>query len=156
MSAYVDMAYVKLVGSMPAADIDAVETMYPGTFVGLASAVSRLFDSRLAKRYAAPFAASVPEAVKLNVAFVVVAHLWKKRGFNPGSAQDELIEKDRLEALAWLKEAADSKEGLVELPLREDLPSGDGVERGGPLGYSETSPYKWTDRQACEGRFDDQ
>ncbi|MDB4996652.1 MAG: uncharacterized protein JWM74_4084 [Myxococcaceae bacterium] len=154
MGAYVDIAYVKLVGSMPAADIDAVEALYSGTFAGLAEAVSRLFDGRLMKRYDVPFVAPFPEALKLNVAYVVVAQLWKKRGFNPGSVQDDLIEKDRLEALAWLKEAADSKDGLVELPLRADK-TATAVSAGGPMGYSETSPYSWTDIQKRDGRSED-
>jgi hypothetical protein len=154
VSKYVDIAYVKLVGSMPASDIDALEGLYPGTFDGMAEAVSRMFDARLAKRYAAPFAEPYPEALKWNVAHVVVASLWQKRGYNPGSAQDEIIQTNRTEALAWLKEAADSKEGLIELPLREDT-TADGVVKGGPLGYHEASPYVWTDRQREDGRMDD-
>ena len=41
--------------------------------------------------------------------------------------------------LADIKEAADSKDGLFDLPVSEDLDSA--VTTGGPLGYSETSPY---------------
>ena len=153
--AYVDIGYVKLVGSMPASDIDALEALYPGTFDGVAAAVSRVFDARLAKRYAAPFASPYPEALRWNVAQVVVAALWQKRGYNPGSAQDEIIQKNKDDAFAWVKEAADSKDGLVELPLRENLPTGSGVERGGPLGYSEQSPYTWTDLQLKGSRAED-
>jgi len=150
------MDYVKLVGSMPAADIDALETLFPGTFLGVATSVSRLFDARLAKRYEAPFAdyPNCPEAVKWNVAQVVVAALWQKRGYNPGSAQDEIVQTNKADALAWLKEAADSKDGLVELPLRADT-TATVVMRGGPRSYSEQSPYAWTDAQADAGRQDD-
>lgn len=153
--AYVDIAYVKLVGSMPAADIDAVEALYPGTFEGLAESVCRTFDARLQKRYATPFLAPYPEALRFAVAQVLVYLLFMKRGFNPSSEQDGLVQSNRDEALTWLKEAADSKEGLVELPLREDLKATEGITRGGPLVYHEASPYKWTDTQRDDGRTED-
>lgn len=143
--AYVDIDYVKLVGSMPAADIDAVEALFPGTFEGVANAVSRVFDGKLAKRYAAPFVDPVPEAIRWHVAKVVTYELWVKRGFNP---QGSVAEQERNESLAWLKEAADGKDGLIELPRREDEPGSSGVTKGGPLGYSEPSPYDWVDAQA--------
>ncbi len=54
-----------------------------------------------------------------------------------------------------MKEAADSAEGLFELPLRADLETS-GVSKGGPLGYTEASPYRWTDRQADDGRNEDE
>lgn len=152
MPGYVDAAYVKLVSSMPGEDVDALEVLYPGVVDAIALSVSRMFDSRLAKRYAAPFEAPYPEALKWNVAAVVAAALWKKRGYNPGSAQDTLIQTDKEEALAWLKEAADSKDGLVELPLREDKPRTEGVTKAFPLSYSEASPYTWTDRQRDAAR----
>lgn len=157
---YVTIDYVKIVGSMPAADVDALEALYPGTFVGVVTAVSAMFDARLAKRYAVPFGgdpfepAQVPEAIKWHVAAVVVYTLWKKRGFNPSSDQDALIEKDRDEALAWLKEAADSKDGLVELPLRADSNTS-GIIGAKPISAHQASPYAWTDEQAYEGRIED-
>lgn len=155
MAAYVDLAYVKTVGSMPPADLDALESLYPGTFAAVAESVSRVFDGRLWKRYAAPFASPYPEALKWHVAQVVVAALWQKRGYNPGSAQDAIIQSNREAALAWLKEAADSKDGLIELPLRENT-TAEGVARGGPRAYHEASPYRWTDVQRDAGRLDDQ
>jgi hypothetical protein len=156
MSAYVDIDFVKLVGSMPAADIDALEALMPGTFVGIAESVSRVFDARLFKRYAVPFEdGKVPESIKWHVAHVVLAALWQKRGYNPGSAQDEIIQTNKNDAFAWLKEAADSKDGLVELPKRADAPGLEGVSRGGPRAYSEQSPYAWTDAQAEIGRIED-
>jgi phage gp36-like protein len=155
MAGYVDIEYVKLVGSMPAADVDQLDTLYAGTVAGVSEAVSRMFDARLAKRYAAPFATPYPEALKWHVAQVVVYTLWQKRGFNPSSEMDSLITKNRDEALAWLKEAADAKDGLIELPLRQDT-TAEGVSKGAPLSYHEQSPYKWTDLQAEEARFEDQ
>lgn len=57
-------------------------------------------------------------------------------------------------AAADVKEAADSKEGLFDLPVTEDADSA--VTTGFPLGYSEQSPYVWTTQQARGGGYDDQ
>jgi hypothetical protein len=46
------------------------------------------------------------------------------------------------------EEAADSKYGLVELPIREaPPPDRNGIARRGPLSHSEISPYSWIDYQ---------
>jgi hypothetical protein len=64
------------------------------------------------------------------------------------------VQKAKDDALAWLKEAADAKDGLIDLPLRADT-TASGISRGGPLAYTETSPYAWTDVQAETGRSED-
>ena len=149
MSQYVTKAETKLLGSMPSEDIDALDTLYTGLHDATATAVSGMFDARLIKRYAAPFAAPYPDSLKQMVAQWVAYRLFIKRGFNPSSAQDAAIRQDYEDAQAWLKEAADSKDGLVELPTRQATPSGSSaVDSGGPLGYSEASPYAWMDVQA--------
>lgn len=145
---YVDLDYVKLVGSMPPADVDAVNALYPGKFVAIATALSAMAEARLHKRYATPFQEPFPEALRWHVAQLVVAELWRMRGYNPGHELDRTIEERRKEALDWLKEAADSKEGLVELPKRADQAGTSAIDRGGPLCESEPSPYDWIDAQA--------
>lgn len=156
MNAYVDIDFVKLVGSLPAEDIDLLEEKYPGLFDKLSKSVSRYFDSRLTKRYdVEDMHADPPEGLKWEVAHYILFFLWKKRGFNPGSAQDQLIIEDKKHADDWLKEAADSKDGLIELPKKEADGGAGGITRGGPLGYSETSPYVWMDRQEEDGRNED-
>jgi phage gp36-like protein len=151
MSQYVTVQEVKDLGSMPAEDIDALETSYSDIVDRIATAVSGMFDARLIKRYAAPFEAPYPDALKMAVVQVVVYRLYRKRGYDPSSTMGDLIQKDHDDALAWLKEAADSKEGLVELPIRQATPpEATAVDSGGPLGYSEASPYAWMDVQATE------
>lgn len=54
---------------------------------------------------------------------------------------------------AEVQEAADGKDGLFDLPVSEDKDSA--VTTAAPLGYSETSPYVWTDRQAQTGTTQD-
>lgn len=106
-------------------------------------------ESRLMKRYLAPFAAPVPQIVIGWLVALVTLDVFSKRGFNPGSAQDEEAIIGRAQrARDEIKEAADSKDGLFDLPVRQDLPGTSAVTRGGPLSYSEASPYTWTDKQA--------
>ena len=148
MAAYVDRDYVGLIGAMSPTDIEELETSVPGAFDAIALAVSRMFDARLSKRYQTPFD-PVPEALKYHVTQVVVFELFKKRGFNPSSEQDATISDARKESLEWLKEAADSKDGLVDLPIRETpTPDVSAILQAGPLGTSDDSPYSWIDVQA--------
>lgn len=154
MSCYVTIQDVKDLGTLPAEDIDEIEARYPGLTLRIATKVSAYFDSRLAKRYAAPFREPYPDVLIDQVARVVAYRLTLKRGFNPSSEQDQLIEKEKDEALAWLKEAADSKDGLIELPARQATPPDvAAVNAGGPLAYSEPDPYTWTTLQAEAARY---
>lgn len=153
MSCYVTIDDIKDLGTLAAEDIDEIERLYPGVTLRIATKVSAHFDSRLAKRYAAPFQTPYPDVIIDNVARVVAYRLALKRGFNPSSEQDQLIEKEKDEALAWVKEAADSKDGLIELPARQATPPDvAAVNAGGPLGYSEPDPYSWTVLQAEAAR----
>lgn len=146
---YVDMAYVKAVGFMPAGDIDNIEAQHEGTFAAVALAVSRRFDGRLMKRYATPFVvnADLSENLKYHVAQMVCCELYRKRGYNPGSQVEADITNARQEVSDWLKEASDAKDGLEELPARE-LTTGDedAVVRGGPIMSTEgQGPYALLD-----------
>lgn len=148
MSQYVTIAEVKDFGTMPPADIDALEILYPGITDRTATIVSGMFDARLKKRYAAPFQAPYPDSLKFNVARVVAYRLYLKRGFNPSSEQDQAIIRDNNDAEAWVKEAADSENGLIELPAKQTDPLNDASGlKGVPLSYSEASPYTWIDVQ---------
>ncbi|AKT38258.1 phage protein Gp36 family protein [Chondromyces crocatus] len=155
MSCYVTIDDIKDLGTLPAEDIDEIERLWPGLTLRIATKVSAHFDSRLAKRYAAPFREPYPDVIIDNVARVVAYRLTLKRGFNPSSEQDQLIQQEKDEALAWVKEAADSKDGLIELPARQATPPDvAAVNAGGPLGYSEQSPYTWPVLQAKAARHE--
>lgn len=148
MSQYATMQQVKDFGSMPSERIDQLEVLYPGITDRTVVIVSGMFDSRLKKRYAAPFQAPYPDSLIFNVCRVVAYRLWMKLGFDPSSPQDQAIIQDNTDALAWLKEAADSENGLVELPAIQASPLGAAaVDSGGPLSYSEAGPYQWIDVQ---------
>lgn len=110
-------------------------------------------DARLKKRYAVPFVAPIPEIVCGWLERLVTRECYLRRGFNPSSAQDsEIIERAK-GADAEIKESADEKDGLFDLPLREDLEASSAIVRG-PMGSAESSPYAWTDVQAEAVRFD--
>ena len=95
----------------------------------------------------------VPETVLGWIVSLVSVDVMRKRGTNPQDPAIVLLVKEFDEAIAELKEAADSKDGLFDLPVNEDADSA--VTTGGPQSYSEASPYVWTDREACEGRQQD-
>jgi hypothetical protein len=141
---------------MPAADVDALETAFPGFLQAQIDEWTEEIEDRLRKRYAVPFdASSPPRILKRWLTKLVTRDAYAKRGWDPTSKQDEasiLRAAERVEE--QLKEAADSEEGLYELPLRASDPAG-GVSQGAPLGYSETSPYVFTARQAKTGRAED-
>lgn len=149
--AYVDLDYVCLVSPIREEAARAYDLEHPGSFTAIAESVSRMFDARLAKRYVTPFdTTKPPEALRFHVGSCVAYQLWLKIGYDPGSQQDSNIKEARDEALSWLKDAADSVEGTVELPRREDTTKSDAiaVTRSRPLAYSEATPFEWTRRQA--------
>jgi hypothetical protein len=152
---YLDLAGFKARSIMPAADIDLIESIEPGWIDTKLEDTSDEIDARLAKRYAVPFGAAdlnsprtdVPRIVLRWLTALVTADCYAKRGANPSSPYDQsaIIDPAALARLE-LKEAADSETGLFELPLLAS-DSANGVTRGGPLSYSEASPYTWTRRQ---------
>lgn len=108
-------------------------------------------NARTRKRYAAPFADPVSEIVLGWLTSLVTPKLYERRGWDPSDAQAQSILADADTARAEMKEAADSVDGLFDLPLRQDSGT-TGVAKGGPLVYSEASPYEWIDVQRAAVR----
>jgi hypothetical protein len=154
VTAYLTRAAFKLLTVMPAVDVDALETEASGWVDAQLALVSARIDSRLRKRYTVPFTSPYPAAVTDWLARLVTLQCYLRRGVDSTDAQFVQIKADADAATAELKEAADAKEGLFELPLRADTDA-DGVTRGGPLAYSEQSPYVWTNSQGTTGREED-
>ena len=113
-------------------------------------------NARLRKRYAAPFADPVPPIVKRWVKYLVIVDCYDKRGCDPSdqTIQRYVDNRDRPRLTEIKRSRADSVDGLFDLPLRADT-TATGVSKGGPLVYSEQSPYVWTSRQARAGREND-
>lgn len=155
MSAYITSTELKLLGSMPGPDVDIVEAKYPGVTDASITAISGHFDTKLVKRYGAPFIAPYPDALKLHVARCVAWLLWLKRGYNPAGKLDQELKADNEASLAWLEQAADSERGLVELPGQQTALGASAVNKTAPLAYTEASPYVHIDVQADAGRDED-
>jgi len=141
---------------MPAADVAQLESIEAGF---LQTSLDDNWDwicDRLRKRYNIAQIQTAPNRTVLRwLTKLVTRDAYDKRGNNPSAASDaEAIYKAAERVEAEVEEAADSRDGLFELPL---LPgqSPSGVSRGGPLSYSETSPYVSTTIQAVNGRVED-
>jgi phage gp36-like protein len=151
--AYLTIAQLKTRTLAPAAYVDAVEAAEPGWTAQALDTTSAWIDSRLRKRYAAPFSAPYPETVCGWVEAIVTERLYLKRGIDATDQQLERIQALADRARDEVKEAADSKEGLFDLPLRADTTE-DGISKGTPLGYGEASPYTWADNQRADADYD--
>lgn len=85
---------------------------------------------------------------------IVDVDVWDGRGVNANDPAIVRYVALRQEALDELKEAADSKDGLFDLPSNDVVGDSD-VTQGGPFFFSDTSPYVWMDEQRCQGRQED-
>lgn len=155
MAAYLDLPGFRLRTLLPAADVDELEMTSPGWIATRIAVNQGWIDARLNMHYAVPFGPSVPEVVLGWLEAMTTLDAYLKRGYNPGSAQDGEIKERATTARAEVKEAADAKDGLFDLPLRESDHSADAVTKAGPLGYSEASPYVAFDQQIEQGTFED-
>ena len=132
---------------IPSAMVDELETAAPGWIDNQIAMTVAWVYSRLRKRYSVPFSDPVPETLKAWVTLLVTVRALLRLGIDPRDQQYASIEDDRKMALAEIKEAADSKDGLFDLPVRQDTVT-TGITQGLPLAYSEATAYDWTDVQA--------
>lgn len=151
---YLDLDEYKKYSILPAVDIDDIETIQAGWIDRKLRAISRSVDARLRKRYAVPFESPYPDAVCDWVARIMDPQTLKKRGVDATDQQFISIEEDAKAAIEELKEAANAEDGLFDLPV-VDSADGSAITKGGPLGYSESSPYVWTDIEEETGRQED-
>jgi hypothetical protein len=154
MAAYLTIAGFKNLSVMPATYIDAIETQAPGWLDAQLAYWSGWIDSRLRKRYAAPFSAPYPQAVQGWLARIVTERAWLRRGVNPQDEQWQSVHNDAEEAKREVLEAANGELGLFELPLRGDT-NASGLAHAFGHAYSEASPYVSLDGQARTGRRED-
>lgn len=152
MAGYLDIAGLKLRSVMPPEFFDQIEARQAGWLAAQSEALSRAIDSRLRKRYAVPFASPYPEAVLRWLGDMLTEVAWLRRGVDPSDPQWVRVEQLANTAREEIKEAADSNDGLFELPLATGATA---VSKGGPRVYSEQSPYVAADQQVATGRTED-
>lgn len=149
MSSYVTLERFKLLTVLTAQTVDEwVRKHSIESFQQMVEIESAYVDSRLAKRYVTPFADPFPVDVVRWTSELVTERMLDRRGSNP--KDNDLSERAyarATQAREELKEAADSKDGLFDLPLRQDT-SASGITGSVTLASSEASPYLWTDEQA--------
>jgi len=153
MSAYLTVDEFKLLTTAGdyVADVEAAQTGWLGAQL---SAHSARINAQLRKRYATPFAAPIPEQVQLWLAQIVTEALYLRRGVDAQDEQFVSITEIAARAREEIKEAANAQDGLWDLPLNET--SASLVTRGGPIGYSEASPYVWSSVQAERASSEDE
>ncbi len=153
-TSYLTLADFRALSLMPASDVDELEARAPGFIARQCEVASADIDARLRKRYEAPFAAPYPVKVQAWCARLVTRVAYLKRGVDPTDPQFAAYVADSDAANAEIKEAADAELGLFDLPLRQDT-TATGLRAPAPLGYSERSPYVWTDVQAAAAASED-
>lgn len=97
----------------------------------------------------------VPEIALGWLVSLVNVDFWKRRGANPQDPTFQDALDARTEALAEVKEAADSKDGLFDLPTN-DAVGDSAIVHGGPLSYTEASPFVAADMQERQGVLEDE
>lgn len=94
----------------------------------------------------------VPETILQWLTSLVTEDVAIRHGVNTNDPLFDRISKRVDTARTQIQEAADTKDGLWDLPLCED--AGSAVDTGAPLAYSEASPYTWTYRQQAAAARD--
>lgn len=154
MAAYLDTPTLKLLSIIPPDYLDFIESSQAGWTAKVLERWSAWIDARLAKRYATPFGSPAPIAVQGWLSDIVTHEAYLKRGIDPTDQQVQDVAGARKRAEEEIKEAADAKDGMFELPLRADT-TAQGISKGAPLFYSETSPYHTWSEQAADGKAED-
>lgn len=153
-TSYLTVPEFRVLTIMPSADVDDLDVRAPGFLAAHIELASADVEARLRKRYAVPFTAPYPVKVRAWVSRLVTREAYLRRGIDPTDSQWSTINDAAERVLTEILEAANSETGLFDLPLRADT-SASGISAPKPLGYSESSPYVWTDRQSSAARDED-
>lgn len=144
---YLTVAAFRVRTTMLGEDVDRLEALYPGFLQANIDDESSWIAARLRKRYAVEgFDELTPGIVLKWTNAIVTLIAFDKRGFDSTSPEGQRTVAASDTAKAEVKEASESEEGLFDLPLRADVTSS-GISQGGPLGYSQQSPYTFVDHQ---------
>lgn len=92
----------------------------------------------------------VPEVLLQWLTALVTEDVAIRHGVNTNDPLWTKLADRATLARTQIEQAANTKDGLWDLPVSED--QGSAVDTGGPMAYSESSPYHWTYRQQCQAR----
>lgn len=95
----------------------------------------------------------VPEVILKWLNYLVSYDVLERHGANPADPFVARRAADRDTAKKELEEAANSRDGLFDLPIQDD--EGSAITTGGPAFYSETSPYVGQDQEGERGERED-
>lgn len=158
-TSYLTLAQFRTRTCLASVDIDAVEADVSGFTDARLIANSARIDARLRKRYKVPFANTVgdpaPEVVCEWLQRMASVDVLMKRGADPNDPTVKRVIDAAEKAEAELKEASDAADGLFDLPMRDDEDESD-ITKGGPLFYTERSPYVAFDTQRRVGLVEDE
>jgi hypothetical protein len=157
MPSPITLAQFKELTLMPGDAVDEVETRRgSGYTLRQLDRYWNWIQAVLRKRYdVAAMAVNPPETAIGWLVDLTTKELYDARGWDPSGKSDETAVLERFKAAkVEIKEAADSEKGLSELPLLK-TDTTDGVSKGGPMAYSEQSPYTWATLQQEAGEAED-
>ena len=133
---------------MPLSGVEELENWYTDWLKSTLQNYSGVIDARLKKRYKVPFdGPPYPEQVVNWLVRLVDPRAYLKRGVDVNDAQLTKLVDDSTVALAEIKEAADSENGLYDLPLLI-TPNAEGIIKPKILSTSDANAYSWMRRQA--------
>ena len=125
--------------------IAAAGGRFVNTQIRLARA--KIYDQLRTRYDIAAMKASEPDIVKKWIAEMVSPMIYAKRGVDPTDMMYSALLDTAKNAAAEVKEAADAKDGAWSLPIAG---SEKAATRNPRLrSYSESTPYKWIERQAA-------
>jgi phage gp36-like protein len=139
---------------LPGDFVDEVEARSPGFIDANLSDHSAYVDALLGKRYVVPFSSPYPIAVRRWLTALTSLDVWLRRGVAATDQEMEIFRSQYDTAIVELKEAANSRDGLFELPLRENTDA-TGISKQYPKTYTENSPFVWKRVQVTAGRQQD-
>jgi hypothetical protein len=107
--------------------------------------VSRSIEDRLRHKYVIPFPAG-HATIEGWVIAIVQTRALLRAGIDPSDQSYSEVVKLAEQADTQITEASDPQSAKWNLPLITAT-DGSAISKGAPFGYSESSPYTWTDVQ---------
>lgn len=153
--AYLTVQQYRSKSMLPLETLDAIETRQAGWTAEQLELVSSRIYAQLGKRYKQWLdAAKYPTVLGEWIARIMDVRALLKRGVNPEDQQYVTLKEFHDDAWKEITQAANGESGLLDLPAEEGG-AVSGIVRGGPLAYSESSPYVAFDNQSEVGHQED-